>query len=175
MDDTLMLFVIIAAVALALQALMQLAVGIFLITKAAHIQEMLKEPRDKVNALLASFQRITSDVEPRISRFTGNAVQISEMARAQADRVNDATTEVVDRLRAQVVHTDRVLTSAIDSIESAGSEFRHQILRPVNVVRALKRGLQVGFGVYRSKAGERHRPNGHAEMDLEDRYGDHRS
>jgi hypothetical protein len=143
-------FVAIAAIALALQALMQLAAGLFLLAQARRFQNMIEEPRARVNALLASVQTVVANTEPQFNKIIDDAAHITEMARVQAGRADNLATDAVDRLRAQVVHTDQMLTSALESIHDAGSQLRHSILKPVQSVRALKHGLQVGFEVYRA-------------------------
>jgi len=158
------IFVAIAAIALALQALMQLAIGVFLLAQAKRIQNMIEEPRARINALLASVQTIFANTQPQINKIIGDAVEITGMAREQAHRVDNVTTDAVDRLRAQIVQTDEMLTSTLQSMQEAGSQLRRTILKPVNSVRALKHGLEVGLEVYRS--GNNRQTNG-AEQYIE--------
>jgi len=150
MENWVGIFVAIAAIALALQALMQLAIGIFLLAQAKKIQNMIEEPRARVNALLASVQTVVANTQPQLNKIVGDAVQITEMAREQAQRVDSLATDAVDRLRGQIVQTDKMLTSTLESVQEAGSQLRRTILKPVQSVRALKHGLQVGLEVYRS-------------------------
>jgi len=158
MQEWVGIFVAIAAVALALQALMQLAIGFFLLAQAKRIQNMIEEPRARVNALLASAQTIVANTQPQLNKIVADASHVTELAREQAQRVDSLATDVVERLRAQVVHTDKMLASTLDSIQDAGSELRRTILKPVQSVRALKHGLQVGLEVYR--AGNHREANG---------------
>jgi cell division septum initiation protein DivIVA len=158
MENWVGIFVAIAAIALALQALMQLAIGVFLLAQAKRIQNMIEEPRARINALLASVQTIVANTQPQVNKIIGDAAHVTELAREQAQRVDNLATDVVDRLRAQVVQTDKMLTATLESIQDAGSQLRRSILKPVQSVRALKHGLQVGLEVYR--AGNNRQANG---------------
>jgi acid phosphatase family membrane protein YuiD len=162
MGNGLVGFVALAAIALALQFLLQFVAGIFLFREALRVRRMLQEPAAKMNALLAEFETIVADARPQISKIAGDAADISAMARQQAQNVNSFTNDVVERLRANVVRADQVLTAAIGSAEAAGTRMRRTVLKPLNKVKALKHGIQVGFEVYRT--------GNHPEADAAHRY-----
>jgi hypothetical protein len=70
------------------------------------------------------------------------------------DRV---VTEAADHLRGQLNHADRILTGALEAVEDAGSNLRHNFWRPMQKASALVQGIKVGIDLLRSRRSSRRR------------------
>jgi len=60
-------------------------------------------------------------------------------------------TDASDRLRGQVVHADRIVTGALETVEAAGTQFRQTMWRPIQKASAVLTGLKVGLDFLKSR------------------------
>jgi len=73
------------------------------------------------------------------------------LARGQAQKVDRVFTEAADRMRGQLVHMDRILSAALESVEEAGLSFKHSFWAPMQKASALVQGIKVGIDLLRSR------------------------
>jgi hypothetical protein len=98
---------------------------------------------------------LVEDAQPRISDMIADAAHITHLARTQVQHADRVVNEALDRLRMQLVHTDQILTGALEAIEETGSNLRRTILGPVQSVTAVVRGFQTGLEFFRGNRGRR--------------------
>ncbi len=155
MDSWLAAFVAITGLAVLLQAAV-LAAMYFQIRQATRrLEQIATDLQTRVNPILSRIQILTEDVQPRLSSMVSDAAEITHLARSSAQRMDRAFTEMLDRLRMQLLHADQILTGALEAVDQAGSQFRKTVLGPVQSATALIRGIQTGLEFFRSS---RHKP-----------------
>lgn len=143
-------FIIIAGLAILLQAVILLVMAVQMRSSVERILKLMNDLHGRVDPILVRTARILDDSEDRISSIMGDAAEITRIARGQAQKVDRVFTEAVERLRLQVIRTDQILTGTLEVIEDAGSKFRRSVWMPVQQASALLKGLKAGLDFLRS-------------------------
>src|SRR5215472_5613236 len=76
-------------------------------------------------AILTRVQILLDDTQPKIASMVNDASHMVYLARGQAQKVDRVFTEAADRMRGQLIHMDRILSAALESVEEAGLSFKH--------------------------------------------------
>jgi predicted PurR-regulated permease PerM len=160
MTSWLAAFVAITGLAVLLQAVVLAAMYFQMRQATRRIETIATDLQEKVNPILSRIQILTEDVQPRISTMVSDAAEITHLARSSAQRMDRAFTEMLDRLRLQLVHADQILTGALEAVDQAGTQFRKTVLGPMQSASALIRGIQTGLEFFRSS--RRSRPESSA-------------
>ena len=79
------------------------------------------------------------------------------LARTQVQHADRVVGEAIERLRLQLVHTDQILTGALETVEEAGATVRRAVLGPVQSITAIVRGIQTGLEFFRGTRSDRRR------------------
>src|ERR1700693_5056762 len=137
MESWMPFFVIVAALALVLQAAMIGAMFFAVRRLARQIEETTQEIRARVAPILGRIQSMVEEVHPQITSMVADAAHITHLARTQVQHADRGVGETIDRLRLQLVHADQILTGALESVEEAGSQIRRTVLGPVQSITAV--------------------------------------
>ena len=166
MDTWLQVFVVVASVAIVIQAAMLTAMFFQMKRLSERLERFTGDLESRLTPILSRVQIFLEDTQPRLSEMVADAAHVVYLARAQAQKVDRVFTEASDRLRGQLVRADRILTGAMEAMEDAGSKFTHSVWRPVQKVSALMQGIRVGIDLLRSRRAHR-RPEEPLEQEEE--------
>lgn len=151
MPNWLPFFVIVTALAVVVQ--MAILAAMFL--QFRRINERMSRIADDLHAkttpILSRLHVLLEDTQPRISSMVADAAEVAHLARSQAQKVDRIFTEAVDRLRAQLIRADQILTGALEAVEDTGTKFRRTVMGPVQEATALIKGIKVGLDFFRSQ------------------------
>ncbi len=142
-------FVIVATVAIILQMAILLLMYMQFREMHRQITQIAADMQMRFDPILVRLNRILEDSQDRIASIVGDAAEITRIARLQAQKVDRVFTDAVDRLRAQVVRGDHILTGTLEVIEDTGSRFRKSLYGPVVQISAFLKGLKVGLDFLR--------------------------
>lgn len=149
------IFAIIAAVALVVQVIILSSMFVQMRKTIEQVNRTTADLQTRVNPILTRVQILLEDTQPKISNMVSDAAHVVYLARGQAQKVDRVFTEAADRLRGQLVHTDRIITGALEAVEEAGAQFHRSVWRPVHKASALVQGIKVGLDLLRSRRGNR--------------------
>jgi methyl-accepting chemotaxis protein len=166
MDTWVQIFIVVAAVAIVIQAAMLTAMFLQIKRLSERLERFTGDLESRLTPILSRVQVFLEDTQPRISEMVADAAHVVYLARAQAQKVDRVFTEASDRLRGQLVRADRILTGALEAVEDAGTKFTHSVWRPMHKVSALMQGIMVGIDLLRSRRGNR-RPEEPLEQEEE--------
>jgi methyl-accepting chemotaxis protein len=166
MDTWLQVFIVVASVAIVVQAAMLTAMFLQMKRLSERLERFTGDLESRLTPILSRVQIFLEDTQPKISEMVADAAHVVYLARAQAQKVDRVFTEASDRLRGQLVRADRVLTGAMEAMEDAGTKFTHSVWRPVQKVSALMQGIKVGIDLLRSRRANR-RPEEPLEQEEE--------
>ena len=107
-------FVVIAAIALAVQAGVLVAISLQLKRSHDHMQKVVDDLQARVNPIISKVEYLVGETQPRIITMVNDASEVVHMARGQAQKVDRVLTETLDRMRIQLIHADQILTGALD-------------------------------------------------------------
>src|SRR6202171_5355884 len=137
MEFWLQVFSIVAAIALVVQVVILGALFFELRRTTEKVNKLVSDLQTRVGPLLSRVQLLLDDTQPKISELVADAAHVVYLARGQAQKMDRIFTDASDRLRGQLVHADRILTGALETVEEAGTQFRRSFWRPVQKVSAV--------------------------------------
>jgi hypothetical protein len=147
-------FSIVAAIALVVQVAILIGLFVQLKRTTESINRMVSDLHTRMGPILTRTQILLDDTQPKISNLVEDASHIVYLARAQAQKMDKVFTEASDRLRGQLVRTDRILSGTLEAIEDAGAQVRRNFLGPVQKATAFIHGVKIGLDVLRSRRRE---------------------
>ena len=148
-------FIVIAGVAIVVQAAMLTALFFEMKRLTQRMERFTDDLRTQLTPILTRTQFLLEDAQPKISELIADAAHVVYLARAQAQKFDRIFTEASDRLRGQLVRADRILTGTLEAVEDAGTKFRSGLWAPMQKASALLQGLRVGLEVLRARRGHR--------------------
>src|SRR3984893_3036298 len=151
MQTWLMIFSIVAAMALIVQGAMLIALFFEVRQTNKKVNGLVTDLHTRVGPILTRAQILLDDTQPKISNMVADAAHVVYLARGQAQKLDRVLTDATDRLRGQLVHADRILTGTMEAVEDAGVKFKHSFWRPVQKASALVQGIKVGLDLLRSR------------------------
>lgn len=151
MQNWVAFFIVVTAVAVALQMGILLALYLQMRRTMDRMDRVLTDLQTRVGPILTRVQILLDDTQPRISSMVTDASHMVYLARNQAQKMDRIFNEAADRLRGQLINVDRILTGAVESLEEAGSQFRRTFSRPMQKASALVQGIKVGLDFFRSR------------------------
>jgi hypothetical protein len=165
MSGLLVWFIAIATIAIVIQ--MGILVAIFLQVRTAieTFSRIAQQLQARMDPILLRTNRILEDSEERLASIMGDGAEIARLARGQAQKVDRVFTDMVERLRIQVVRADHILTGALEVIEETGTTFRSKVWKPVHQASAVLKGIKAGLEFIRG--GRRSETSDAAEQDEE--------
>src|SRR5208282_5047901 len=137
MQTWLMIFSIVAAMALVVQGAMLIALFFEVRQTNKKVNGLVTDLHTRVGPILTRAQILLDDTQPKISTMVADASHIVYLARGQAQKVDRVFTDASDRLRGQIVHADRILTGTLEAVEEAGLKFRTNFWKPLQKASAL--------------------------------------
>jgi hypothetical protein len=143
-------FVVVTALAVALQAVVLIALFMQLRRTAARVEQTIVELNTRITPILSRVQILVEDVSPQIASIISDASELTSMARGQAQKVDRILSETLERLRMQLIHIDQILTGAMETVEEAGARLRETVWGPVVKATAMIRGIQAGLEFFRT-------------------------
>jgi hypothetical protein len=143
-------FIVIAALAIVIQMAILLAMFLQMRQAIATFTGIAKQLQARMDPILLRTNRILEDSEERLASIMGDGAEIARIARGQAQKVDRVFTDMVERLRIQVVRADHILTGALEVIEETGATFRSKVWGPVHQASAVLKGIKAGLEFIRS-------------------------
>ena len=150
MDNWVAFFVIVACLAIVMQAL--ILAGMFLAMKktSEHVIRVSSEINSKLLPVLEKTNFLLEDSRMRFSSVVADTAEIVHIARNQANRFDRVIAEGLELLRTQIVRADQVITGVLESVEEAHTQVRKTVTGPVSQVAAVLRGLKAGLDMITS-------------------------
>src|SRR6202167_4300500 len=143
-------FIVIAAVAIVIQAAMLVAMALSVRNAVANFTRIATQLQTRIDPILLRTNRILENSEDRIASIMNDASEVTRLARGQAQRLDRVFTDTIDRLRIQILRADQILTGTLEVIEEAGTTVRQKLWGPVHKATAVLRGLQAGLEFIRN-------------------------
>jgi len=143
-------FIVVATIAIVIQMAILLAMFLQVRTAIGAFTRIAEQLQARMDPILLRTNRILEDSEERIASIMGDGAEIARLARGQAQKVDRVFTDMVERLRIQVVRADHILTGALEVIEETGSTFRSKVWKPVHQASAVLKGIKAGLEFIRS-------------------------
>src|SRR6202795_798457 len=151
MDIWLQVFIVVASVAIVVQAAMLTAMFLQIKRLSERLERFTGDLESRLTPILSRVQIFLEDTQPKISEMVADAAHVVYLARAQAQKMDRVFTEAADRLRGQLVRADRILTGTLEAVEDVGVQFKRDFWGPVKKASAVVQGIKIGLDVLRSR------------------------
>ena len=165
METWVVVSVVIVAVAIVFQAAMLTAMFFQMRKTAERVERLTTDLQSRVSPILSRVQILLDDTQPKITEMVSDAAHVVYLARGQAQKLDRVVSEATDRLRGQLVTTDRILTGALETIEDAGTQFKRGVWAPMQKASAIISGIKVGLDFLRSRRSGRRRTAEDADVE----------
>jgi hypothetical protein len=103
-------FVVIIAVAFVLQTVILAAVYFQTKKSSEQVMRIANDLHARIAPVISRVESLVGETQPRIVNIVNDASEVVHIARNQAQKVDRVMTEALDRVRIQLLHTDRILT-----------------------------------------------------------------
>src|SRR5262245_33731015 len=119
MNGTMLAFVIVAAAALVLQALILFALYKATRESTTRMEAIVGRLKQQSTPVPPTAHAILDDAQPKISEITSNLAESTATVRSNVAQMADATADILDRARFQAARLDELVTTTVDRLELA--------------------------------------------------------
>jgi len=148
MENWVAFFVIVAALAIVLQAAILTAMFLAMRKTSEQVVRVSSEVSTKLVPVLEKTNALLEDSRSRISSVMADTAEIVHLARNQANRFDRVAGEGLEMLRVQIVRADQVITGMLESLEEAHTQVRRTVSGPITQMVALLRGVKAGLDFF---------------------------
>jgi ElaB/YqjD/DUF883 family membrane-anchored ribosome-binding protein len=156
MNEWLIVFVGITALAVLLQAAMLAGVYFSLRKTSTKVESLADEVKSKVLPTAELAHSMMVDLRPKIETAVDNVSVSTTVLRTQMERIDATLTDIVDRTRLQVIRADEFVSSTMDKLEETREVVQKTVVSPVRHLTGLMHGVGAGleafFGRRRGRA-----------------------
>ncbi|MGC2696960.1 MAG: hypothetical protein WA738_14335 [Candidatus Angelobacter sp.] len=162
-DTIITIFVIVAAVAIVLQAGILFALYRALRQSSARIEGIAGRLEQQATPVLSTANAILQDAQPKIAAITTNLAESSASIRTHVGNIGEATSEIAERARMQAVRLDELILNAAHKVEATSELLQDKVLSPMRRVRAIVSALNAGLSFLKSNRPQRRNSSGEVE------------
>lgn len=155
MDNLLIVFIALTAIAVLLQAGMLAGMYFSVRKTSAKVEQLAEEVKTKVLPTAELAHSMMSELRPKITTVVDNVSVSTTMLRTQMERVDVTLTDIVDRTRLQVIRADEFVNSTMDKLEETREVVQRSVVSPVRQLSGLMHGVGAGFEAFFSRRRER--------------------
>ena len=143
----LVIFVAVTSIAVVIQ--MGILIALFLSVKKTsdQLQSIALDVQRRTAPIIETAREILNDSAPKFKDITSNLVDTSAIVKAQAQQLNMAVNEVLERTRHQVARADEVISR---TVHTAG-RVQDTVFTPVKRASTLLHAITVGIGAFLGK------------------------
>jgi hypothetical protein len=158
MNGWIIAFFAIATIAIVMQTL--ILAGMYRAFKetSTELRRVVGDLHRKIDPILGRINRVLENSEDKITNIVTDAAEMTRLARGQAQKVDRVVTEALERMRAQIIRADVILTGTLEAIEDAGLKLRRSVLGPLQQASAVLRGIKTGIDFIRGQRASRIEP-----------------
>lgn len=138
-------FVIVAALAIVMQALLMLGVYLAIRKMPGQIEGIRTEMKQRLDPLAQSVGEILTNSREPVRTITANLAEISRILRDRTSHVDALVAELVDKSRLQVIRVDQMISDLVEKVETTADVVQRNVLAPVQEVSAVIKGVRSGL------------------------------
>lgn len=144
-------FIIIAAIAIVLQALAMLGIYVSIGKMQKEVADIRADMKLRLDPLSQGLSEIVANSREPLRTVTSNLADVSQVLRDRAHSVDALMDELVDKTRLQVIRADQVITDVLAKVEKTSSTIQEGILGPVKEAAAVIKGVRSGLDFFFAK------------------------
>jgi hypothetical protein len=145
-------FIVIAAIAIVLQTVLLFAFYFLFRQMGIALNQAVTSVDTKLSPVLSRVQLLLDESHEDLQDIVHETAEVARAVRVNSRRFDRLLEEAADRLRAQIIHVDRLLTGAIEAVEETGDELRKSLVEPVRTATAFVKGVRAGVDFFRGRS-----------------------
>ncbi len=135
-------FIMIAAAAVALQALAMFGIYKSIGKLQQEIEGIRADTKQRLDPLAQGLSEIVANSRDPLRTVTANLAEVSQILRDRTRNVDGLMDDLVDKTRLQVIRADQVVTSLLERVETTGATIQQTVLGPIQEVSAVIKGVR---------------------------------
>lgn len=162
-ESTLIAFVAVTSAAVVLQTL--ILAGMYFSTRkmSKRMEALATRVEEQALPLVEKVRALVDENAPMIRTVVTNVTETSGLVRAQAGRIDEVITEIVDKTQVQVNRADELATRTMQRVDIAAGALQSSVAKPVRHFSALMDGVMAGFNKFVASNKARNAKSGPAE------------
>lgn len=148
MENLLIIFIVVTAVAVVVQLGILVAMFVAMRKTSAKVESLAEDVRTKVLPTAELAHSMILDLRPKIENVVSNVSQASTVIGNQIERVDATLTDIVDRTRLQVIRADEFVNTTMDKLEETREAVQRTVVSPVRYASGLMHGITAGFEAF---------------------------
>ncbi|MGH7868976.1 MAG: hypothetical protein ACREP9_15400 [Candidatus Dormibacteraceae bacterium] len=155
-NNLIAIFVVIAALALLLQAAVM--VGIFVSVRKflAETDNVIRDIRRRTEPLLDAVNGMVQDSREPVRSVLANLSEISRTVKERTTLVDARVAEMADTIRLQVARIDQLIGTFVEKATTTADVLQSGVLGPLYQVSAIIKGMQTGIDYFFSQRRSKH-------------------
>jgi hypothetical protein len=145
MENLIPLFVALTGAAVVLQAGLLAAMYLAMRKTSTRMETLADEVKTKALPALETTQSMLAEIRPKVEVIAENLMATSTVVRDEAQRIDAAVNDLVDRARLQVIRADDMLTRTLDRVEETSEIVQKTVTSPVRHVSGVIKGVTAGL------------------------------
>ncbi|HZW93203.1 MAG TPA: hypothetical protein VFF64_09650 [Candidatus Eremiobacteraceae bacterium] len=145
MENLIPLFVALTGAAVVLQAGLLAAMYLAMRKTSTRMETLADEVKTKALPTLETTQSMLAEIRPKVEAIADNLMATSTIVRDEAQRIDAAVNDLVDRARLQVIRADDMLTRTLDRVEETSEIVQKTVTSPVRHVSGVIKGVTAGL------------------------------
>jgi hypothetical protein len=166
-NGTMLAFVIIAAVAIALQTLILYALYKTMSEATTRMENMIGRLEQQSAPVMNTAHSILEDAQPKLAEITSNLAESTALVRSHVSQMAEAAGEIVDRARTQAARLDELVSTTVDKIEITTDFVQHSVITPVRRILAIVQAVSAGLSFLRATRARRKAEDNNSGVDEE--------
>lgn len=145
METYLKLFIVVASVAIVVQAGILIATYLRLAKLDRDTTRLRQQLDEHAGPILRNVNDVTLTVRENSRLIFDDLTALSQDARRQMEKFDRLTDDVADRLRLQIIRLDELMTLILDNLEKAGGSVKDAVGGPVREAAAVIQGVKAAL------------------------------
>lgn len=155
-DNTILAFVAIAALALAVQTIGMVAVLLVARKAARNLREEMEQYRSSIMPLILRARETVLNVAPKVELAAEELAAVSTKLREQATDIQSAANDILARTHTQAGRVDHMLTAVFDRMERAGAFMSDAVAKPMRQLSGVIASVKAVVETLRESNSRRH-------------------
>src|SRR6266536_2494202 len=151
MENLLIVFIVVTALAVVIQAGILAGMYFAMRKTSAKVESLAEEVKTKVLPTAELAQSMLAEVRPKIENVVDNVSGSTTVLRTQVERIDATLTDIVDRTRLQVIRADEFVNSTIDKLEETREAVQRTVVSPVRHISGIMHGVTAGLEAFFSR------------------------
>lgn len=153
-ETLLTIFIIIAAVAIMLQAFAMLGLYIAIRRIQGEVTGIRADVSRRIDPLAQSLTEIVSNSQEPLRSITADLAEVARVLRERTGTVDEVLDDLLNRFRLQVIRVDQTITDVLERVDKTTATVQRNIIGPVSEASAILKGVQAGLDFFLSRRGQ---------------------